>query len=451
MRSKRFLAASSLLFMLVAFAGSAMAGPAATVKIYHNGQPESGYTYHDVGADNTVPVFMRVANDLSTEQTVKYWVEVADQSGNNIYAIGPVTESIVAGGEAEKSASLDGSELNVGDTWSLTFHAENNETGDVYDEYTFDIYTTSPDITKPSISDFQVIDLTDGDGTVNSGDTIRFKANVTDNDELDYVEFGWNYGTAMNAQNDSATDLFYYDHTVENASSFELTQYTIDAYDMSANVRNLSKSTHDLIFEAENTDDGDSSDGTDDSNSTDDGTDDNNSTALRDAPAVQSFDYLNSEDSTNITIENDTVTADGENATYVTKAVKSDSFDRIEFEQSGGTAAVEVLNVSEAIIKSGDYMAGSHTIDLSGLNASELRLRFELENGTAIEAVSVYGEMYDDGFGGSGLITGNFFADLPVVGDLLAGISQSLANVVNAVLGIPSTIFDGVMNLIPSL
>jgi hypothetical protein len=197
-------------------------------------------------------------------------------------------------------------------------------------------------------------------------------------------------------------------------------------------------------------------------NTTDNSTDDSNGseyniTKLRDVPGEQSFDYLNSGDSENITI-NDTVMADSDDAVFLTKQIRADKFDRIELTTEGAVTA-EVLDAqsdseNESILKTKTATGKGEEwqVNISEINTTGIQIRLKMDNGTEITDFKLYGDMYDGGlFGGGNLITGNFLGGIPVVGEFLSGFVTGLNNVISGILNVPVQIFEGIMEVIPSL
>ncbi|WP_049996403.1 hypothetical protein [Halococcus sediminicola] len=200
------------------------------------------------------------------------------------------------------------------------------------------------------------------------------------------------------------------------------------------------------------------SDNTTSDNSTDNTTDDTteyNITKLRDVPGEQSFTYLNSGDSANISIENDTVTADSDNAAFLTRQIRADKYDRIELDTSG-SVTVEVLDAqndseNESVLKT-ETVSGMATVNISDVNTTGIQVRMTLDNGTEITDFKLYGDTFSGGlFGGGNLITGNFFGNIPVVGNFLSGLTAGVNNVISGILNIPMQMFEGIMEVIPSL
>lgn len=155
----------------------------------------------------------------------------------------------------------------------------------------------------------------------------------------------------------------------------------------------------------------------------------------------------------NISIENDTVTADSDNATFLTKQIRADKFDRIELNTSG-SVTVKVLDAqseNESVLKT-KTVSGSATVNISEINTTGIHVRMKLDNGTEITGFTLSGDTYNGGlFGGGNLITGNFFGGIPVVGDVLSGFVAGVNNFISGILNVPADMFEGFLEVIPSL
>lgn len=318
--------------------------------------------------------------------------------------------------------------------------------------------STPSDTQSPNITNLNLIDNTDGDGTIENGDEIRFKADISDNNAVnqDSVNLTINPASSMEETHsmvyDSAIGSYTKDKIIQNVSAYEVNSFKIEAADNAGNTAQKSKSSHSLTF-------GSTSDNsTNDSNSTDNTTDNTteyNITKLRDVPGEQSFQYLNSGDSTNISIENSTVTGDSNDAVYLTRQIRADKYDRIELDTSG-SVTVEVLDAqnsseNESILKT-ETVSGMATVNISNVNTTGIQVRMKLDNGTEITDFKLYGDQYSGGlFGGGNLITGNFFGNIPVVGEFLSGLTAGVNNVISGILNVPSQMFEGIMEVIPSL
>lgn len=177
------------------------------------------------------------------------------------------------------------------------------------------------------------------------------------------------------------------------------------------------------------------------------------SITLRDAPDTQSFSSIQGSDSTNITVENDTVKENGSDATYVTQQINSGQFDLAAIHMSG-TGTVEAVNLAgnETAAITQDLVTGANTVDLSELDTQKIQLRVKLDQGAEITGLQVYGEDYGGGwFGGIVGPTGGFMSNVPVIGEFLNGISTGLDNFVTGILNVPADMLEGILEVLPAL
>jgi hypothetical protein len=317
--------------------------------------------------------------------------------------------------------------------------------------YSYSSSNSTNDTTEsnaPTIKSVDFVDLTDGDGNVTKGDQIEVQLDLYDESNISTAYMDWNAETRYFSNTESNQQI--QDRFDLNATSLQNTAqfYVEDEHGNS----DYSYIDHNLTYVSSNNGSNDNS--TDTSNETE-----YTIELLRDVPADQSFEYMQGMDSENISIENDTVMVENGSSSgvYVTRKIRSDKFDRVRFNTTGMFVKAEVIDansVNDTVLRSGQYEGRDKpkTVNISDVNTTSVKLRFELDGDDTVRTFAVYGDVYDGGFfGGGNLITGDFFANIPVVGEGISGVTAGVNNVVSGVLNVPADIFEGVVEVIPFL
>jgi len=193
------------------------------------------------------PTIVGTATDDTTVDTVELVIErQSDGKYYNGSAFGDTKQRVAASGTTDWSYDTATAGINTDDNYDVSVivtDTAGNERETVVpqpDSETTEI-TYTVDTTSPSITNVTVVDTTDGDGTVESGDTISVTADVTDTTAgvetvtVDGSQLGASETEELTADTQNTYTTSF---TVENPTigdgSFDLTLTATDAFGNSA-------------------------------------------------------------------------------------------------------------------------------------------------------------------------------------------------------------------------